>query len=376
VSIKHAYDSEFAKIDWMTTNITLDTSFIVSQNFLSGTLINEYGKKSKDGTIKLFITDITYREVLSQFKQSLIKAEEGIKKPKTLLEGHAKILKNFEHMKGYFTWPEVDVSKLFEEFRQNFDDFIKNNSVITIPTGHLSIAKIFDDYFSIKPPFGTGDKKGEFPDAFSTLATEEFFKSRTENTYLVTSDNGLAAIESPVIAMSDDPGKILDQLIRLDKEVKTKQSVEFVEMLFAKKKEKLASELKEEIFGILEDEVGSGAGRDDLEIEDVNFIDLGDVKIDHHSIIHIDKNTAKLQLEVSFGVDISITASDLNSGFYDKEDNKWLFVDQKELNVSEDSIYSTAILVIDLLPAAGRDYADFKIDSINEGKDFDILRDA
>ncbi|HMQ00519.1 MAG TPA: PIN domain-containing protein [Cyclobacteriaceae bacterium] len=360
----------------MTTNITLDTSFIVSQNFLCGTLINEYGKKSKDKTIKVFITDITYREVLSQFRQKLTKANEGIKKPKNLLEGQAKILRNFGHMKGYFTLPEVDVSKLFEEFEHDFDNFLKDNRIIIIPTDHLSIGRVFNDYFSTKPPFGTGDKKHEFPDAFSTLATEEFFKTRTEKTYLITSDNGLATIESSVITMSNEPEQILDQLIRLDKEIKTKQSIEFIEGLFVKKKEKLAAELKEEIYRILEDEVGSGGGRYDLEIEDVDYIDLGDIRIDNHSIIHIDKNKAKLQLEISFGVDISITASDLNSGFYDKEDNKWLFVEQKELRVSKDTINSNAILSIDFHPAAGQEYADFEIDSVNEGKDFDILRDA
>jgi hypothetical protein len=359
----------------MTTNITLDTSFIVSQNFLNGTLIKEYGKKSKDGTIKLFITYITYREVLSQFRQNLIKAEEGIKKPKTLLEAHAKILKNFEHMKGYFTLPEVDVSKLDEEFKKNFDDFLMNNRVTTIPTGHLSIGKIFDDYFTNKPPFSTGDKKHEFPDAFSTLATDEFFNSKKGKTFLITSDKGLALIESTVITTSNDPGQILDQIIRLDKEIKTKLAIEFIEKLFDKKREQLTAKLKEEIYRALEDEVGSGGGRYDLEIEDVDFIDLGDINIDNHSIIHIDVKTAKLQLEISFGVDISITASDLNTGFYDKEDNKWLFVEQRELTVS-DTIHSTVILVIDLHPAAGEEYADFEIDSINEGKDFDILRGA
>jgi hypothetical protein len=359
----------------MTTNITLDTSFIVSQNFLTGTMINEYGKKSKDGMIKLFITDITHREVLSQFQQNLVKTEEGIKKPKTLLEGQAKILKNFAHMKGYFTLPEVDVSKLEEEFKKDFDDFLKNNKVTIIPTGHLTISKIFDDYFNLKAPFSTGDKKHEFPDAFSTLATEEFFKSKGDRTFLITSDKGLAAIESPVIAMSNEPGQILDQMIRLDKEIKTKQAIEFIEKLFDKRKEKLVVELEHEIYSALEDEVGSGGGRYDLEIEDVDSIDLGDISIDHHSIIHIDQKTAKLQLEISFSVEISVTASDLNTGFYDKEDNKWLFVEQKELNVS-DTIHSTVILAIDLHPAAGQEYADFEIDSINDGKDFDILRGA
>ena len=48
-------------------NITIDTSFIERQNFLVGSKINDLTKLVRDGNVRLYITDITYREIYARF---------------------------------------------------------------------------------------------------------------------------------------------------------------------------------------------------------------------------------------------------------------------------------------------------------------------
>src|SRR5687768_8001114 len=99
-----------------TTNITLDTSFFVAQNFLQGYLIREYAKNAVQGRLKLYITDITSREILNQFRKKLRATLESIKKPKALLLQKAMLLKNVPEADSYFTLPDLDENKLLSDF--------------------------------------------------------------------------------------------------------------------------------------------------------------------------------------------------------------------------------------------------------------------
>ena len=80
-----------------TNNISFDTSFIESQNFLHGSKLKELTRLAHNGTIKLFITDITYREILARFKKNLQTADEKIKKPQRDIEINSRVLRNFKY---------------------------------------------------------------------------------------------------------------------------------------------------------------------------------------------------------------------------------------------------------------------------------------
>ncbi|WP_431293398.1 hypothetical protein [Pedobacter sp. P26] len=56
----------------------LDTSFIESQNFLGGKLLKNLADMGKEKHVKIYITDIVYREVLSRFAKRLLEEESKI----------------------------------------------------------------------------------------------------------------------------------------------------------------------------------------------------------------------------------------------------------------------------------------------------------
>jgi hypothetical protein len=100
----------------------LDTSFIESQNFLAGRLLRNVGDMGRKNYIKIYITDIVYREVLSRFTKRLLEEENKIISVKKTIEYHIRVLKNFEDYAAYFTLPELDRAKLIEQFKKDFDE--------------------------------------------------------------------------------------------------------------------------------------------------------------------------------------------------------------------------------------------------------------
>jgi hypothetical protein len=55
-----------------------------------------------------------------------------------------------------------------------------------------------DDYFAGKPPFGTGDKKAEFPDAITVKVLADWAKSEGAQILVVSGDKGVCEARGPV----------------------------------------------------------------------------------------------------------------------------------------------------------------------------------
>lgn len=59
------------EVEITTPNVFLDTSIIVSQNFLQGTRLKSLLEFGKKGLLNIYIMDITDREIVSQLKSRL-----------------------------------------------------------------------------------------------------------------------------------------------------------------------------------------------------------------------------------------------------------------------------------------------------------------
>src|SRR5207249_3278369 len=58
----------------------------------------------------------------------------------------------------------------------------------TLPVNDVNVSAVFDDYFSVQPPFGTGKKKSEFPDAFAAHALRAWCKANGQIMHVVSGD--------------------------------------------------------------------------------------------------------------------------------------------------------------------------------------------
>ena len=270
----------------LSRSISIDTSFIESQNFLAGSKIQELPILCKKSKISLFITDIIYREVLARFLYNLKQTEEKTKKPKTLLSNSAKLLRNFEEFSMYFDFPPVDIKDLFQRFKADFDEWIRKNGIKVIPTGNLKIKKVFNDYFENRLPFNEGKKKHEFPDAFSLEAYIDYFNKKKTNTYLLTSDSDLLGFENNRIIPINDVATLYDLIIRNSPEALAERAIGYIETEFKSFKSRLESDTKGLIIVSIEDEFESTYEINELQIDSLNHIDVGDIELSKFSIVN------------------------------------------------------------------------------------------
>ncbi|MCW3101695.1 MAG: hypothetical protein JWO09_135 [Bacteroidetes bacterium] len=361
-------------IDKNINNISLDTTFFEEQNFLSGAKLQEIGKLSKEGVIKAYITDIVFREVLSRFEKGLKTTDEKIKKPKSMLEGNARLLKNFSQYKSYFDLPSVDVTVLYKEFANQFETWIKKSKFIIIKTDHITIASVMQNYFSNKPPFKEGEKKHEFPDAFTLQALSEYFSKLNERSYVLSRDKDLLTFKSDALIPISDSTEIIDAIIRAQKEKETRSTIQFIEKVFDKERDKLGDEIALELEESISDELTYNDFYNDannLTFDYVEFVDISNVTIHPFSIIYLNNTDAKLEADVTFQLNAKFYMIDDSHAWFDKESNMWYGRDSVEKIINE-SITTSVTFNIDHNPKAGKDYASVEFDEINNGKEFNI----
>src|ERR1700719_4868028 len=164
----------------VTENVFLDTCIFVAENYNS-TAYHTLIRLAAIGAIRLKTTDITLREIKAQIAE---KVAEGVK---SLQAKGAKsgVLRNFE---GYselmekFTPSKAEM--LATELWERGEEQLKQAKVEIISGSSIATGPIFDAYFAQKPPFGTGEKRKEFPDAFALAALEAWCEENGEELHV------------------------------------------------------------------------------------------------------------------------------------------------------------------------------------------------
>lgn len=356
----------------ITNNISLDTSFFEGQNFLAGSKIKELADLCQKGIINIFLTDITYRELLARFRKNMEVTSEKIIKPKDLLVNHAKLLRNFSEFKVYFELPTIDIEALCLRYHQDFDEWLIKNNVVIIPTGHLEISNIFEDYFANNSPFKEGEKKNEFPDAFTLKAIVEYFSILNSKTYLLSSDNDLLTFKSKSIIPVGDASDLLDTFIRTSPEKLAERAIKLIEKEFKVVKAFLEKDTKDMIIRAIDDEMGSTFQIVDLEITSINKIEVCDIEIEEFSIVSLDTtyNTAKLESETNFSFEVLFSADDYSEAYHDNEDGTWHFIESKKYSIEDAFNIQVTISAYFNLE---NDSVSLEVEDINNGNKLDII---
>jgi hypothetical protein len=354
-------------------NITLDTSFIEAQNFLKGSIINELGRLSKEGHIKLFVTEITYREVIARMKSNIEVLIE--KPPKKTLEQQSKILKNFYQYKQYFLLPSIgDTDKISIQFQNDLNEWMQNNKVTTISCNHLTIKEVFDDYFFNNPPFGKGKKKNEFPDAFTLKGAEVFFKQNGQKTYMLSLDKDILSYTNDYVLPVNDHVTFIDLLIRKINERKNSEQIKLVDETFNKYCEKIKVEIEEALTTLIEYEIEAINEHNEYDLIDLDLIDIKNIRFrDKYSIIYLDTYSAKIEVGIIVSLYIKYTINNLS--YKDNkyaEYNEWAS-GEKIIMLDEDSFPMPIEVIVDYNPPAGKEFSSLKIEGINNDKYLDLF---
>jgi hypothetical protein len=96
----------------------------------------------------------------------------------------ARIIKNKKNGAYNFLFNDLPLHDVKNAFYQELQEFQNNCNVLNIPTHHVSNRTVFEKYFSNTPPFSSGKKKCEFPDAFVLEAIHSWCNRLKKKIYL------------------------------------------------------------------------------------------------------------------------------------------------------------------------------------------------
>ena len=224
------------------------------------------------GLIKIVITDITKREIVAHLRESWSTASKSAKRSAVALRqlGLGQMLNELDE-------EEASIAKLTFAF----EEWLRINNVWTC-RWDPDLKAVMEDYFSGSPPFGLGQKKCEFPDAFVASALREWCKSMKLSVYVVSQDTDLKSCCSP-----DGPLIYASSIAEIISHGTVSAKIHDAVVAAVKGSDRVFLELQRQVTAISVD-VESGYRGDTHVTVDASVSKLDQIKIDDVSVVEFD----------------------------------------------------------------------------------------
>lgn len=324
-----------------TYNIFLDTGIFESENFFRGRKLKTLGHLSKDGIVNLKITDIVYNEILGRFRKNLVKAKSVFRKADNELDKGARILKNLEDYSPYFSMPKISVEEVELKLKAKLDDFITDSKIEIIDCSKANVREVFNQYFGQERPFGEGQKKSEFPDAFTLNIIEQWCKEHDQKAYIFALDKDITEYKSNsgLVIPINDLAQYLDTITKVQKGNARIAFIEkSIEENYPELKSRIGLSSSEDVSLKVYEQIASNAWYEDLEYEDDS---IEDIEVNEFYITEINEYEVYVELEVHLKLFMTIRYDDLTEGIYDREDGVWFNVKR----IREDKNFGTKFII-------------------------------
>lgn len=227
---------------------------------------------------------------------------------------------------------DVDLFKKIASFdikAKTYETFIHNYSE-AIRLGYPDPEKIFDKYFSAKPPFSaTGKKKNEFPDAFVIEAAQQYLTDHPNEILLVVSKDGdwekaFSDMDNAVICNS-----ISEAVTKINK-IESVLSEEIIAELFKSAYQEMLAEVQFsaecECYGMSDYEFAEDFEADRIEVTCIDDT-IVPLKITRSSLLI--KTTATISID-GHGIVL-----DEDSSIWDKEDGAYIYSVYADMSVTD-----------------------------------------
>jgi predicted nucleic acid-binding protein len=344
--------------------IYLDTSIFVKENFLEGKRIRTLLKLFEDGKFQLVMSQIAVNEVKNQFKGL---ARVGI-------EAHNQLL-NSRQMSSLRNVPESEfrISKfpslkaVCDSFNLLFDEALSNANAIILPYAVLNIADVFENYFTGKYPFSSGEKKSEFPDAFALESLITWCKETTVRCLVFSKDQDFLKFVSEELDIKNDYEVWLDDYF---KETENSRQERLV-ALITKHESTIKSDLANWVESSLDDFT--------LYYEHTNYLEIHDLSIEKilidempFHILSADEENITVEFKANVLAEIAVITDDEEFGYFDDEDRGWHYFETISKNIEQDFIIP---LTVSFEIISAESFNDgYYIESYNSGSKLIIKR--
>ncbi|HET6978755.1 MAG TPA: PIN domain-containing protein [Pyrinomonadaceae bacterium] len=294
-----------------TRHVFIDTSIFVAANFHYETsTFKQLRTLAREEYLHIYLTPITIREVKANIHDRVQSAHRAVQKCKR----EAMVLRHLPHNPYEALFTDLDTGTVADALIKKFEDFITDTRTTTILLNGIPVDQIFERYFSASPPFGTGKKKSEFPDAFVLSALSEWCVNRNEKIYVISPDGDMArACEEHQSLISLDSLEALLNLVATDDKIMG----DFAESAF--------KNLQPDIIKGITDKFKSLGFIIDDEEGEVESVEANDVNIDDYYLIYVTDRNAEFRIEVILDYSADVTYYDPDSGIYDREEDEVLF---------------------------------------------------
>jgi len=174
-------------------DVFLDTSVFVSLNYnYANHLFVALRDRVIEGRARLVMPTSTIQEVKAHIKKDVASAAQAIKKARTDM----RALRNVRSVNVAVLFEDVDIEALASELVEAFDAFLAQLKAEIVKVEDADTKHVFSLYFANTPPFGSGKKKFEFPDAFALSALNEWAVDCKVKLHVVSGDNYMQGIEN------------------------------------------------------------------------------------------------------------------------------------------------------------------------------------
>jgi hypothetical protein len=297
-----------------TRNVFLDTECFDAGGFnYSSKPFKILGSLATSGEVQVYVTEVTLREVKAHISEAVTEAVRLHKR----FGREARILRNSKLKTATQVLLPPDRTTIEAELIAQFERYLKEAQSTVLHTDNMKAGPVLESYFQSKPPFGAGQKKSEFPDAFALAAVREWCSKNKQEIYVVSGDSDMQSAcdeNGPLYALQ----KLSDFLNLLASDDKALSS--FLRAEIGKREQEIEKRIGEmfesELGFILEDQDG-----------DVDEVSVSGVSLDEVEILQTEEDYADLQVEATIEFDAYLTYVDQDNSVWDSEDKRFMFTE-------------------------------------------------
>lgn len=270
--------------------------------------------------ITLLQTDVSVSEVKELIRDHVQRACDALKASKL------SVFKSIADDRLVIFEKPPDAAALSTILVSQFEEHLEKGCCLTLDVSDVRSSTIFADYFDGTPPFDTTKKKHAFPDAFTLKRLIIWADSNETTVYVVGPDPDLKRVCD-----------VQDRLQHFEKIEMLLDHVNCTTTLVQKLHER-----PQALMGQLEEFVTREfANRTFVPVYnphgDVENVEMSEVKIADVYALEVgdDYVRAEANAAVSYSADISY--EDLDTGFYDKETDRYHMTDYVNVEVDEEA---------------------------------------
>jgi PIN domain len=313
---------------FVTNIIYIDTSVFEHRQFdLQSHAFSALRDLIKQGDARLLTSAITVGECHKHIKAHV--TEASIVRNKLAADG--RILKRFKEYAVLFEKPDKD--ELSGRLIGEFDKYLVDAKAEHLDLEDANITAIVEQYFGERPPFSSGDKKAEFPDAIVLSTLAAWCAENDESVYVITRDKGMqdACTEDLRLYPLTDVTDFLD-LVNSRKQ----EAADRIKGIFRARADSLVGDIGEKFrdldFGVHDYEA-------EVEVDSVDDVSFGDPEI-----IALDDNQATIEVECDITFTADVSYEDPDTGVWDGEDQRMLFMETVRTSVQHTTYVAVEIL--------------------------------